>query len=343
MTDYQSQKIRNISFIAIIAVFFIHTLPQDSNRLSWVCFMQHLIHTVSNFAVPFFFIISGYLFFMSKDSIKNVSIGIKKRIRTLGIPYILWCLLFLLQIWIASFFKEPNREYFAALNEGDIIDFIYHTFFGPLPYAFHLWYVRDLLGLVALSPLIFLCQRKHPLVFLLIVIVICGLLKIIPWLSWPLTWFSIGSYFAFSKRDLLELRQKWIGVVMLIGYIGITAWFISNGMFTTADRWYAFPVILLGVIGIWNTYDIIGIHRHIPGYLTEQTFFLYCAHVPFLTIIATILFPIVKGHSVLEGFAYFFPALITCCVLVIIARWWQRLNRHSNLSSTIYKYLTGGR
>ena len=79
MTDYQSQKIRNISFIAIIAVFFIHTLPQDSNRLSWVCFMQHLVLTVSNLSVTFFFIISGYLFFMSKDSIKNVSIGIKKK------------------------------------------------------------------------------------------------------------------------------------------------------------------------------------------------------------------------------------------------------------------------
>lgn len=342
MTDYQSQKIRNLSFIAIIAVLFIHTNSSASNPDSCIAFIHSLIHNASNFAVPLFFIISGYLFFYQKDEMHHVKNNIRKRIRTLMIPYIIWCTLFIMQIWVASHFKTLNNDYFSILHNGEILRFLKRVYIAP-PLAFHLWYVRDLLGLVALSPLIFLCQRKHPLVFLLIVIVICGLLKIIPWLSWPLTWFSIGSYFAFSKRDLLELRQKWIGVVMLIGYIGITAWFISNGMFTTADRWYAFPVILLGVIGIWNTYDIIGIHRHIPCYLTEQTFFLYCAHVPFLTIIATILFPIVKGHSVLEGFAYFFPALITCCVLVIIARWWQRLNRHSNLSSTIYKYLTGGR
>lgn len=344
MTKYTSDKIKNISFIAIIAVFFIHT-DNAGGRESGSFFFQDLLHTCANFAVPLFFIISGYLFFYQKEDMILIKKGIKKRIRTLLIPYIIWCTLFVVQLWLASMATPLNQDYFSILSSGEIMDalrFLKRMYIAP-PLAFHLWYVRDLMAVVSISPLIFLCQRKRPLIFLLIVAVVCGLLKLIPWLSWPLTWFSIGSYFAFSKKDILELNNKWIGVVMLLGYIAITGWLIYNGMHTTADKWYSFPVILLGIVGVWNTYDIIGIHKYFPSYITDQTFFLYCAHVPFLTIVSTLLFPIIPQSALVEGVAYLIPAIVTCIVLITIARYWKRLNANSRISYNIYKYLTGGR
>lgn len=341
MNSYTSEKIRNLSFIAIIAVFFIHT-NCFGGKGSGSYLFQELLHTGSNFAVPLFFIISGYLFFYGKDNKEAIRKGMKKRVRTLAIPYVCWCALFILQIWLASMVKPLNQDYFSILENGEVLRFLKRMFIAP-PYAFHLWYVRDLLALVAISPIVYLAQRKRPMLFLLIVAVLCGVLKLIPWLSWPLTWFSIGSYFAFTKKDLLELDNKWIGVVMLAGYIVITVILISNRMFTTADRWYSFPLILLGVIGIWNTYDIIGIHKYFKGYITDQTFFLYCAHVPFLSMISIMIRPHIPDNAVLQGFAYLLPAAITCIVLIVIARWWKKLNRKSTISSTIYRFLTGGR
>ncbi len=344
MSPYISDKIRNISFIAIIAVFFIHT-DYAGGRNSASFFFQDLLHTASNFAVPLFFIISGYLFFYRKGNLSVIKQSIYKRFKTLFIPYVVWCTLFVMQLWLASLVKPLNQDYFSILNEGDFVEilrFLKRMYIAP-PLAFHLWYVRDLIAVVALSPLIFLCQRKHPSVFLLVVVFVCGMLKLIPWLSWPLTWFSIGSYFALSNKELLQLNNRWIAVVMLIGYIGITGWLIYNGMHTTADKWYSFPVILLGVIGIWNTYDIIGIHKYFPSYLTDQTFFLYCAHVPFLTIVSTLLFPIIPQSALVEGVAYLIPAIVTCIVLITIARYWKRLNANNRISYNIYKYLTGGR
>lgn len=344
MTKYTSDKIRNISFIAIIAVFFIHT-DYAGGRDSGSFFFQELLHTCANCAVPFFFIISGYLFFYQKEDMTLIKKGIKKRVRTLLIPYIVWCTLFVVQLWLASMATPLNQDYFSILYSGEIMDalrFLKRMYIAP-PLAFHLWYVRDLMAVVAISPLIFLWQRKHPLIFLLIIAVVCGFLKLIPWLSWPLTWFSLGSYFAFSKKDILELNNKWIGVVMLLGYVVITGWLIYNGAHTTADKWYSFPVILLGIVGVWNTYDIIGIHKYFTSYLTDQTFFLYCAHVPFLTIISTLLFPVVTGNSFMEGMAYIVPAVVTCMVLVTIAQIWKRVNTRSRISHNIYKYITGGR
>jgi len=341
MNTYTSEKIKNISFIAIIAVFFIHTdCKGDRDSLSF--FFQDLLHTCSNFAVPLFFIISGYLFFYNKRQISEVNRGIRKRVHTLFIPYVIWCSLFIIQIWVAAQFRALNNDYFSILQNGEILRFLKRVYIAPL-LAFHLWYVRDLMAVVALSPLIFICQRKKPLMFLLIIAVVCGLLKVIPWLSWPLTWFSIGSYFAFSKRELLLLQNKWLAIAMLIGYVVITVLLVHYRTYPTADKWFSFPLFLLGIIGIWNTYDVIGIHKYFHSYLTEQTFFLYCAHIPLLTVFSSILSQLVSENPLFEVIAYFLPALMTCIILVGVAQIWKHLNNKSKISRKIYSCLTGGR
>lgn len=341
MNQYLSDKIRNLSFIAILAVFIIHT-DTFAERGSTAYRIQQFVHTAANFAVPFFFIISGYLFFHGKDKFDEIKRGIKRRGRTLLIPYLLWCTLFVIQLWIASRFTTLSQDYFEILRNGEILRFIKRMFIAPL-LAFHLWYVRDLIALVIISPLIWVCQRRHPLIFLLTICITCGFLRLLPWLSWGLTWFSIGSYFALANKELLNLKRKWVGLLLLSFYL-ITTWILlSESFYITPDRWYTFPLILIGIFGIWNSYDLLGISNHIPRALTGQTFFLYCAHVPFLSMVAIIVFPIIAVNPVISIFGYFIPAIITCAVLICISLLWQRLNRHSSISRRIYQTLTGGR
>lgn len=341
LSQYTSEKIKNLSFVAILAVFVIHTdCKGDKGTVSY--FLQDWLHCWSNFAVPLFFIISGYLFFYNKDRLSQIKSGIRKRVKTLFVPYVIWCTLFIVQIWIASRFKSPNIDYFSILDNGEILRFLKRMYIAPL-LAFHLWYVRDLLAVVAISPLVFLCQRKRPFIFLLVIGVACGLLKLIPWLSWPLTWFSIGSYFAFSKRDLLNLDNKWIGLALFLGYIAIIGILVANHIYPNADKWFAFPLFLIGIIGLWNVYDLFGAHKYFHPALTEQTFFLYCAHVPFLTIVSSLLMPVVSGNHIAEIITYPLPAIITCVVLVILAQMWKKANNHSKISRNIYRCLTGGR
>lgn len=341
LSRYTSEKIKNISFLAILAVFIIHTdCKGTKGTISY--FLQDWLHTGCNFAVPLFFIVSGYLFFYNKSQLSKIKLGIRKRVKTLFVPYVIWCTLFIVQIWLASQFKSANNDYFSTLQDGEVLRFLKCVYISPL-FAFHLWYVRDLLAVVAISPLVYVCQRKRPIIFMLVVGVLCGLLKLIPWLSWPLTWFSIGSYFALSKKELLVLDNKWIGLALFLGYIAIMALLVTRHIYPTADKWFSFPLFLIGIIGLWNVYDLFGIHKYFHPALTEQTFFLYCAHVPFLTIVSSLLVPIVSGNQMMEIITYPLPAILTCIVLVMLAQMWKRVNARSRISSNIYRYLTGGR
>lgn len=341
MTKYLSDKIRKLSFLSIIAVFIIHTrYVEEEPTLSY--FIQQIFHTLANFAVPFFFVISGYLFFLNKKDLLDIKKGIQRRILTLLIPYILWCSLFLGQLWIASQFTTLNHDYFDILRQGNIILFIKRAYIAP-PIAFHLWYVRDLICLVLISPVLWIFQRKHPLLSLMLVCLLCGLIKFIPWLSWPLTWFCIGSYYAFTNKELLKVNNKFIGPLCLLFYCIVTILLIRNNLFTTANQWFSFPLILLGIYGIWNCYDLFNLHRYIPNFLTGHTFFLYCGHVPFLTIVATLIFPIIADNQLLSCVGYFFPTIITCAVLLIIVNIWKRLNRHCKIADKVYRILMGGR
>lgn len=72
MTTFFSNKIKILSFLSIILVLYIHSgfhdYPHEIMGMIFNHYLQNFIsHTIGRCAVPLFFAISGYLFFLNTD------------------------------------------------------------------------------------------------------------------------------------------------------------------------------------------------------------------------------------------------------------------------------------
>ena len=99
MNDFISQKFKFYSFISMLLLVFVHgynlansylqpfTVVQEP--LTITTFTEYLLaNGIFRFRIPMLFIISGYLF--AAHDAKPYALRMKKRLRTLGIPYLFW-------------------------------------------------------------------------------------------------------------------------------------------------------------------------------------------------------------------------------------------------------------
>ncbi|WP_072542388.1 acyltransferase family protein [Bacteroides mediterraneensis] len=94
LSQDESKSITLLKGLSILLVIFIHAdfrkyLPSSINTESFDLWMQITTRILVQNAVPIFFFLSGFLFFLKKDTFKN---KLKSRFRTLFIPYIFWTL-----------------------------------------------------------------------------------------------------------------------------------------------------------------------------------------------------------------------------------------------------------
>lgn len=158
MSRELSNKIANMSFVCACLVVLIHApgfktgwLPNDF-IYTWVK------HGLTMIAVPVFFIISGFLLGRHINEIGWYCRAIKSRIRSLVIPFFALNLL-----WLPIFFLSHyiGVRYFGADDSNRAMDFTVMNILywaGFLPWGGGcvgaLWYIRALLYLVLLSPVL---------------------------------------------------------------------------------------------------------------------------------------------------------------------------------------------
>lgn len=171
MTSFLSDKIRVMSFICIMAVFYIHAgLPNDviATMKTPVLVRNIVIGIFCNCAVPMFFFISGFLFFYKVENIQQVYNKMRKRIRTLLIPFIIaaicFPLFFIVIDHIPGASEYINQEsYVEKCSKIPLSKIIISLFFDAgngSPWAGHLWFLRDLIIIVILTPLLYIIRRK---------------------------------------------------------------------------------------------------------------------------------------------------------------------------------------
>jgi peptidoglycan/LPS O-acetylase OafA/YrhL len=187
-------------------------------------------HTVYPFAlwlgetgVPGFFFISGYLFFLSK---KSYGQKLKTRVHTLLIPYLLWngaLLALYLIAYAAGYPQDINHKNIA---EYGIIDYIRLFWdrgdfsdgnFVPLLCPF--WYIRNLLIMSILSPLLCYIIRYTREVFLLIVAAWWLTTYHNAFIPQTILFFSLGAYFSILEINPLEIaakKYKWVIVLTVL-------------------------------------------------------------------------------------------------------------------------------
>lgn len=282
-----------------------------------------LSNVVAKVAVPAFYVISGYLFFLHvKTFNRNTYITkISKRARTILFPYILWNLLALLRsitldLKDVAINAAPLSEILATIKERISLSTFWNcntwglenaNWLGQItpgsgPILIPMWFLRDLMVVIVFTPIIFYVLKRFKLTALSILALnyITGIWPIIPGISINATFFfSLGAYFSIHGKDIVIEFQKY-RIPAYILYIPLT---IAELLFNSTSSWWGnhiYPFyMILSVVVVFNIIAAF-ITKEKGMWLVEMqkyTFFIYGAHNLFGFTIANFLLQVIPGHS----------------------------------------------
>ena len=107
-------KITNLSFILAVLIVIRHSSGIGIYNLpDWLYYGELFIQQATDLVVPVFFAISGFLFFNKLTGLRDWYEKIKRRLKSLFVPYVIWCLigyLFVLAIVNIPQIAKKNNE-----------------------------------------------------------------------------------------------------------------------------------------------------------------------------------------------------------------------------------------
>lgn len=351
VSSFLSEKIKILSFISIILVLYIHSgFHNTSNEILGMSINNILQDTISGglgqCAVPLFYMISGFLFFQHTESgMPSIIKKIRKRGKTLLIPYLIGCLFFPLTLIIIE--SIPGSERFMNstfmknlyLPLSDILcSTFYKTAEGGSPWAFQLWFLRDLIILVLFSPILFYARKyiKTITIIILFLITYCkSITSIIPVI--PCFWFMFGDAIVthLNKPKSISII---CGILFFCGVV-LQITYPDNKIILSLE----IPIIILGIFFFWNCYDYLtkdsfSLKKHsVLNILTNFTFFIYLFHEPTLNIVRKIIVVIIGKSSIGFAISYLLSPWIFIVAAIAIGLLLKKK------CSGIYSILVGGR
>ena len=345
MSDYLSRKISVLSMICILGVLVIHTPFTEAEGFALASFIQRFVGgQLVRFSVPLFFLISGYLFFInvSKGNFLLIWTKLRRRVRSLIVPYFIWNTLFFMVIVALQFIpwatRFVNADFLSVLRQGigSLIAFLYWE-----PAAFHLWFLQYLILFMSSTPLILVIfmNRYVASSFAILVYLILGAFCTADSYAQNYLFFVAGAYLSFYKIDVGKHISLSILAVALLIYF---SWCLINTIYPA----WSLPQCsilrsLLGAFCIWGAYDHI--HQSFPKIchrlylLSGFTFFVYLFHEPWINVYKKLALRILGVNEISLIVSYVLIPFIMYATCVVIARCIRR-----SLPRT-YSTLTGGR
>lgn len=353
MTQYLSDKLRVLSLISIIFVLYIHSRFQPNEIMGMAYYDKIQLFTsemIGRCAVPLFYLISGYLFFMKvPDGVKSIGRKIRKRIKSLLIPYFIGCVFFVifysfvaLLPWTSNLINSSSSimPLFQKPYSIILISIFYDGGTG-YPCAFQLWFLRDLILIVATSPLWYLCLKHLKWGFVAVVFVLTYFdVPHVPFYS--LFWFVLGGQLTKVKIEMGGNGRTKVAIFGLFLFLIIS---IIQLFFPDIINWslLRIPIILLGIIGAWGLYDVVlgkdfSLSRHQwLGIACQFTFFIYLFHEPTLNIVRKLIVVVLGKNE----FGYMSSYLISPWIFTVCAVFAGLLFR--KYLPRVYDVCTGGR
>lgn len=262
--------------------------------------------TIARLAVPTFFFMSGYLFFVNFErfSFGTWSKKIKSRFHSLLIPYILW------NIIAYVYFIMLKHQSISIEGLLAKIDFM---FFHPAD--FPLWYVRDLMVLVCFTPVIYyLSKYLYGIAMLPIVIAYLFLPEFsVGFLSFSSFFFFIlGSFFCLNGLSFRSVTP-WIRRIIYAVAIGLGVLMIITYGNREENLWALF--LLIGVLAIIlllynNRFNVCNV-------LVSSSFFVYASHRIGATGIAKSLFMWIPNEGCSQFVSYVIAPMFTYLICTL--------------------------
>ena len=287
-----SSAIACMRFPLILSIIFYHAyiavpIP-DHSLYYWIIYPFSL--WIGETGVPAYFMISGlWMFYSSKSYVEKV----KSRVHTLVIPYLIWNTVILLAFVFAFFLGYRLIIYNGkGIADYGIIDYIraywdrgdWDGGIGKPIYP-PMWFLRNLMLLCLISPIIRIIIEKTGL----LLPVITGIL----WIYTPnmgfnyecISSFCLGAFFPIKNISPIDYLERYkIPALCLFILLGVadylTHTLISVPCSLQIHRLAIFAnIIMIPLIGLW-LYNH-GLHHRS---LSNMAFFIYCVHLPIVTL-----------------------------------------------------------
>lgn len=347
----------------------IHGIKHGLENPEWFFFIVNFISQVlARIGVPLFFIISGFLFFYGRDFNREVyNRKLKSRAKSLLIPFLLWNIIAI--IWqckcflpgISSFYRPVDIQLsFTRIintficnnaNSGVLLGATYtEPVTGLYPIDVPLWYVRDLMVMVVLSPIFYWLIRKARQWFVIFLGTIwyCETVLLpkenyfhiyIGMLITASFFFSWGALYSIHKKNIvLQFRKfKYTPIVYIPIAIAdaLTKGLEINGYIHKAG-------ILVGVISIVVVVSILLESDKVKDrkILANSSFFIFALHALFIQDVGKFAFTMlhIQENNPYAMLALYFTvplfSVAFCFILYVLLK--QYIPKACNI-------LTGGR
>ena len=282
-----------LRIIAILAVVIVHTttrtLEVSNFNLISIPFTLFL-NQIFRFAVPLFFIISGFVLELNFHLHESYLVYFKKRINRIFIPYIFWS-----GIYYFFVYTNHTENFFQALLGGDAS---YQLYFIPALLVFYLIFplmhdfykflsskwIIVLFGLIELSLLYYDYYVQSIKIFYPIKVALFNYFV-----------FYAGIILANNKEKFISIINKWkfllfFGAIIfafLIFLEGLNGYLATHNYLAFYSQWRPSVLIYTFVLGgfLYWLFDKDILNSSIVTTLSRLSFFVFFIHVVILEIL----------------------------------------------------------
>lgn len=334
MNKNESTTLNIARFVMMLAVLFLHgytsvQMYQDVMAMPGYRAITKVFGLqFGELGVPAFFAISGYLFFYGyKQTVDSYLSKVKRRVHSLLIPYLFWNIFFLAVYYVAEYIPSV-RELFNE-GRGLVQDYTLTDYLRALwaeertgaPFLNQLWFVRNLMGLVVFSPLIYFLIKtcKGGGIFIMAI----GWYLGAEWYYWVNTFFFffLGAWFSMNGRSFVgtinQYRKPIIISFVVLALLDLI--FMNHPI----SHWFHRAELMLGtpfVLTVISWMVEKGYARDIK-FLSASSFFVYVVHDPMLRFIRKFSLRFLDHTSDVQMILGYFMSIALDLLIVYLVYW----------------------
>lgn len=344
-----SSRISLMRIILISGIVFVH-VPHDAETspflglnglFDWL--RVFFVDSLFRIGVPCLSVISGYLLFQRGWEAFDYAKVLRSKASTVLLPFLLWnCGLLALVLLMQRY--GVGVGYFPDLWNASPREFAsYALATEGLPVNIPLYFLRDLVVCILLSPLLAFLVRRYagPTLAILFLLAILPDVTIGIVLKKSILFsFTFGIFLALHKLDTKALdKHALAGTVVVLA----AAVLLSIGLYVTGP---SFPywldlarntLSIVGAVGFWMVSALLiqtSLGKTLAG-TGSLSFWIFCSHYPLLVLMWMVWNRL--GNP--EAYPYFYIGAIVVSLFLLVVS-----NRVvSRLTPTIYQILTGSR
>lgn len=354
----ESNRITFLRAICVALVIYIHQYAGDLGEVSFIAAgtlpensilqaIQYIISREITFvAVPLFFLISSVLLFAKEFTwVSNV----KKKAKTLILPYFIWISLYIFIYWLGQtlpvtkdFFENANRQ----VADMSVIDFIgAYTGIGGALFVNALWFLRDLILLNILAPIIKIFIDKFPMICFILLMILWNIGEVPGILllnKQSIVFFALGYYVVKYNARMKTIDDHLsIGGVIVYMFTIALEFYLHIHENTQAVAAHSFTVIL-GILLLIKLSGIICKNSEekppvLLRTIATYSFFIYVSHDFVQTVLKKIAAKVLIQNDAIQMIEYFLIPIFTCVVCISAAAILRKIAR------PVYSIMTGAR